>query len=406
MSNHENIGLESSLEDFISERHTLAGEKLSEIEQACAELGKGKDSGFVIISHLAPDAVKFTQIGRFAVDAFDMDAIAKKYGGGDYKLRFTKSNGAVHSNVRLDIHPALVKSSKGEQMPQFEKRESLRDILAGLKEAGVNLGGNPVNNRDQNEMLFKMMLSQQQSFTQILVAMIGNQNKGTDLETVLKLVQPTDPLAQMEFLERMDALRNKQQSNPTIETKDETMFEKILQLVPATLQAITAGRGSQPQQSGARQIATSSTGNALGIDPTTQILISKFLKRCIKAAETDADPFKSYCVIEAACEPTQYGQVKGILSREDWLDILFANNEVYKQDPYLSWFGELRELILNDGELPAQDQDQDQGQPSNPVGFPESEPVKVYEHEHEETQNETVKSKNKPVKRSSKSTSG
>jgi len=177
--------------------------------------------------------------------------------------------------------------------------------------------------------------------TPLLLEMIKSKSTSTPLSDSITMLK-----------ELKEVMRDDQ------EEKEDTMLEKIMKIA-GPLMPILIGGGRAPSNGGAERTinlppaqpdeqARRGTGAA---DPVrldrAKVIISLFIEQLLTAADKGSDPGIYYDLLVDALTEPQLVQLKQNLTAGDWCARLF--NDDARVMARISWFEELRQLILNDG---------------------------------------------------------
>lgn len=365
-------------EEEASEEHKLDGIDLRKINEIL-ESEDVQKGGFIRLERRGPFDQKYAYITKMAPEDFDIDNIAKLYGGGEYQGRTFRANGQMYKMFNFSIDSRF-KGALGE--------EAIRQLSDGdkgnggmnktLLEAALSRPTSPENNpnfmgkmmemmgaKSDSTMLMMMTMLQtmtsqmnaaQENSTKIMVAMMTSMGaaKPVGLDPVivelLKQKASVDPLEHM--LKMMGMAKELTAGAP--QEKDKTMLEQVVSAAaPAVAHLFMGKMGAAPPP-----LPTVSAPMPQSIQPQKPapvqiqpedmqaLMIRQFLSQILSAAARNSDPSLYVDMIFDNCNEVQIAEVKQNLTDAAWPVNMFGDDQRAVQ--FRPWLEELKKQVLAD----------------------------------------------------------
>lgn len=356
-------------------------EDIKDIQKIQEILGSHDISGGKIrLERKGPTDQVYQYVSTFPIESFDIDHIKKTFGGGDYYARTFRANGQMYKPFNFSIDYRFKGALDEQAIKQMaaEPKDSQAKIVDAISR--MNDGGMTPNvmlrmmesSAKQQEtsmmMLMKMMADSQErqmaligqifaaksapapapaqnagfveAITPILLEMIKSKSTSTPLSDSITMLK-----------ELKDVMRDDN------EEREDSMFEKIMK-VAGPLVPVLMGGGRQVSNGQSEKIISPPLPNRPSQRETSppptddrmtkaKMIVALFTEQLIVAADKGSDPGIYFDLIVDALTEPQLLQLKQSLTGDDWCAKLFADDE--RVTSRISWFEELRQLILNDG---------------------------------------------------------
>lgn len=334
------------------------------ISKALEEMEDGE--GWIYLHRRPPDGDDYQAIPqRIKVENFDIRKVAKKFGGGDYRARFVRSNGKYFGQRSFVIDHRIKGDldGPGESSRNNDNVESLRTAFEFIERFQRN-APRPPEPKDNSEILIAMIQSQAQQTTALLQGLFQvmasrNGEGGLGVKDLIGLLKPPDPMENLKLLKELNNLHDRNEP----EDKGEDMIQSI---VKAGLGVI--GKLGAPH---AAPHADEPSANPPAQAGELNARVQKFVTRCAKAAAQNRDPYPYYDQLIEACGQAEQEQIKAYLRRPEWFAELFPDQT--GNAGLRAWFGDLRLLILHNGDESMLDSEHDFEPPDGAAGVGDGE---------------------------------
>lgn len=374
--------------------------------------------GFARIWRQAPDSAKLHYWGEIPADAFSLEHVRHKYGGGDYVVRFAAKGGRYVRSIKFSIDPSFI----GEVVQ--------RQAAAAAASNPSTVPG--ATSSQPNDMMITYLMQQAQAAQQqsqqmmaLFVTMMGESQKTTASVLAAALTGRPQPssggdsriielmtplLAESlkprggfgELVETVKAVReltgDGHQAPAPKEDEDSNMIGKIATLATPLLAAWMSRGQSQPQQQppppAGRGPAmepmplpsigsppTAPLGNPAMPTPTpaeqaamakAEELITKLRSvtpMLVNAAAKDSQIDFYLGILDDNLDDESYAILCQLLEQPDWTKILFNDHPGVMR--HIGWFNNLRDMILHDeGEAAGAGEGEGAGEVPRPGGTP------------------------------------
>jgi len=346
------------------------------------DLAKSLDisDGRVLIHRQAPGRSEYDYEGEMPIDTFSLEELKRLYGGGKYTLKLATRTGKYVRTLRTSVHPRHI----GEIYKEPEKpvtpvagqpqgsNDFLMMMLANAKEQALATREmaerQAAQAQAQQQLLLTMMLQNQKSSTEVLVAALTGKSPTTpaggniiELLTPLLIenMKPRGGIA--ETVATVKALRelNDSPSAPP-EPKEEDMLDKVAKLASVVGPAIGAFMASRnPQQPPQAPQAPQQPIPVGPPQPDPQYIetnrrVEHLLGQLrfatpllLKAAKENKDVTEIAPMLDSFLDDVEFEMLCQILERPTWITDLFGNTPGVVENG--AWFESLRDVILNPG---------------------------------------------------------
>ena len=212
------------------------------------------------------------------------------------------------------------------------------------------------SNERQMAMMTQMMASARQAappidfgvaITPVLIEMIRNKGSSGTL---------TEQIANLKSIKEAFAPEAKD------EEEDSPMFKLLKVIGPIAAGVLTGNRqpimlpSPTPEAPGITTEHVKAGASVVGVQvPDDQVVkaqaqVNRYVNMLCSAADNNSDPSNYYDMLTSLLDTQQVLSIKSALTKDDWVVTLFGNDQ--RVVARRVWFEELRQLILNDGQLP------------------------------------------------------
>lgn len=352
-------------------------EDIEDVRKIQEVLGSHDISGGKIrLERKGPTDQVFQYVSTFPTESFDIDHIKKTFGGGDYYARTFRANGQMYKpfNFSIDYRFKGALDEQAIRQMAVEPKESQAKIVDAISR--MNDGG-----LTPNVMLRMMETSakqQENSMMMMVKMMTDSQERQMALigQIFAAKAAPAPAPANTGFVEAitpilLEMIKSKSTSTPLSdsitmlkelkevmrddrEESEETMLDKIMKIAGPLVPALIGSSGHTPGNGRVEKVISPPLPSDRQPAPEeaitrAKVIVTMFTEQLLIAASKGSDPGIYYDLIVDALTEPQLLQLKQNLTGDDWCAKLF--NDDTRVRSRISWFEELRQLILNDGRL-------------------------------------------------------
>ena len=361
--------------------------------------------GVVRIFRQAPGRSEYDYEGAMPVDTFSLEELKRLYGGGKYQLKLASRTGKYIRSLKTSVHPRHVgevykepekpvtSTPTSPQAPNDLMMMLITSAQAQATQAREMAQQQAREAQAQQQMLLTLMLTNQKSSTEILVAALSGrtpgQSGGGGNEKMIELLTPmlienmkprgglTETIATVKALQELSAPA----APATTEPKEEDMIDKLSKLagvVGPIAGAFMQRNAPQPQPMSVGPMTRANpeipgpSQEEAAIHARVQNLLGQLrfaTPLLIKSAKSNQPVEDLVGMLDSFINDEEYEMLCQLLERDSWVAELFGNHpEVIANLP---WFASLREVILNPegDEAPT---DSTEATPQGPTANPSS----------------------------------
>lgn len=330
--------------------------------------GAELDGGKVMILRKRRTDVEHQYVGMMGLPkSFNAEQMLEHlrltYGGGNYKLKFNRSNGQFFKQASLTINMDELSETEKQELKNktpvivSQTQAAPTDPIALFKAFSEITSPNKGGGESQMmPLIVTMMMEQQKSSTTMMTALLtammqGNNRKGGDSinERILEIVLTKNGNGDDSFMKTLEHVKMIKElvGNGGDEEKGDDMFDKIAKLAGPVLGAFTGGRVQvQPQPPlppGPMQNESQPQNVAPPIPP---MLVGKM----IQAAQRNVDPADWVDLALNMLDEGDLENLRLLLVNEDWAERLFSHPAYQPMAqaflPVKPWFDSFRKELL------------------------------------------------------------
>lgn len=310
------------------------------IKQILNEIGDHE--GYAYLQRRPPEGDSWQSIpNRVSVANFDLRMIAKKFGGGDYKAKFHKSNGDYFGHKQFTIDHRI----KGDlDRPEGASAPGDNQTFGQALEFVERMQRFNRPEKNDNQLLIAMIQAQSKQseammlgLFQVMASMAGNKSDGIGLKEILPLIKPPDLADNLKVLKELKSMNA---GDETAEPKED-MIERLLKMGLGAVANFAPPRLPSNEDNGSTPAAPSR--------PEISARLQRFAERCLRAADADRDPMPYWEQLADACDEDQMRQLKEFLGDPQWFEKLFQG-KFTDNEQIRGWFEDLKKLVLSNGD--------------------------------------------------------
>lgn len=330
----------------------------------------------IIVSRRLIRTQKFAHLAEIGINDYNREELAKQYGGGEYRCRIRRSDGTFgmtwYFSVDASRRPELDPNSGGTATG-LDAVRLVETVAAKLapKEDQANVFA--VMNQ-KNDQMMQMFMGMQQENTKLIAGMMTamaqafgsrpqtNDGALTQMSTMLLKHSLDQSQTRMDdMIGTIVKLKKLSEDGGKDEEPEQkgSFVQDIMFAIPQVLKSLQQPQQAAPIQDGQPQIATAAPVQATApqvppnlplpknVDPQMFVMV---VMNLVSFAQADSDPADVHNSYEPMLTDEAYDSIAEFLEKEPmWFECIVA--VVPQAAPHRKWFGELRDIILEEEEV-------------------------------------------------------